>query len=130
MVVVAAVAVALVFASCTPEQAEAFGLVNESRSQAGLPQLAYDEALGQEAQSHAAEMAAQGKIFHTDLPAGSCLAENVGNASSISGVHSLFMQSPTHRGNVLDRDATTIGTGVAVRDGAVYVVLRFVRSSC
>ena len=127
---IGAVAIALVVAACSPEQDEAYKLVNESRSHAGLAALAFDGALGQAAQRHAEAMAARGKIFHEVAPAGSCITENVGTASTISGVHSLFLESAVHRGNILAPTATAIGTGVAIRDGRVYVVERFVGQSC
>lgn len=117
-------------AGCTPQQADAYNRINDSRTSVGLPGLGFDEAIGNDAQRHAARLAAEGRIFHMALPPGSCMTENVGSGSSIEAVHAMLLQSPGHRAHILDRSATVVGTGVASANGRVFVVQRFVRSSC
>ena len=72
----------------------------------------------------------QGKISHSQLTdaAGnnwSVLAENVGMASSISQMHSLFANSPSHRANIVNGSFDRIGTGVAESGGRLFVVQVF-----
>ncbi len=55
----------------------------------------------------------------------SVLAENVGMASSISQMHSLFMNSPSHRANIVNGSFDRIGTGVAESGGRLFVVQVF-----
>src|SRR5690606_8983261 len=104
--------------------------VNATRSSSGLSKLAIDDTLVAKAQAWAERMASAGKISHSQLTdaAGnnwSVLAENVGMASSISQMHSLFMNSPSHRANIVNGSFDRIGTGVAESGGRLFVVQVF-----
>lgn len=79
-----------------------------------------DPAMDAKAQAHAEVMADAGKIFHSSLG----YAENVGRGASVESVMDAFWNSPAHRAN-MEGDWTHQGTGVAWRDGVVYVVLIF-----
>lgn len=122
----------LVGSSCT-RNAYAFdsaAQVNATRSSSGLSKLAIDDTLVAKAQAWAERMASAGKISHSQLTdaAGnnwSVLAENVGMASSISQMHSLFMNSPSHRANIVNGSFDRIGTGVAESGGRLFVVQVF-----
>ncbi len=48
-------------------------------------------------------------------------AENVGYAGSIDEAHDNFMNSASHRKAILRRDLTSVGIGVAERDGVYWV---------
>ena len=123
---------ALVGSSCT-RNAYAFdsaAQVNATRSSSGLSKLAIDDTLVAKAQAWAERMASAGKISHSQLTDGagnnwSVLAENVGMASSISQMHSLFMNSPSHRANIVNGSFDRIGTGVAESGGRLFVVQVF-----
>ena len=123
---------ALVGSSCT-RNAYAFdsaAQVNATRSSSGLSKLAIDDTLVAKAQAWAERMASAGKISHSQLTDGagsnwSVLAENVGMASSITQMHSLFMNSPSHRANIVNGSFDRIGTGVAESGGRLFVVQVF-----
>jgi len=111
---------------------------NRERSHLGLPTLKGDEALASAARRHATEMANHGTISHqfpgeTSLPARATkagarftsLAENVAQASSAAAVQDLWMHSPPHRANLLDKDMDSVGIGVVERNGELFAVEDF-----
>jgi uncharacterized protein YkwD len=116
-----------------------FQSVNRERRAAGLPVLRWDDSLASAARQHAGVMAAQRSVSHTlpgepSLPgratqAGahfSWLSENIVESTDAVTAHMQFMNSPTHRANILDSDMDTVGIGVVVdRGGRLYVVEDF-----
>lgn len=140
-VLIAAQAFAGVSRAQTTSAAERilFQSVNRERRAAGLPMLRWDDALASAARQHAGVMASQRSVAHTlpgepSLPgratqAGahfSWLSENIVEASDAVTAHTQFMNSPTHRANILDSDMDTVGIGiVADRSGRLYVVEDF-----
>jgi len=83
-------------------------------------------------------MAAQRNVAHTlpgepSLPgrathAGahfSWLSENIVESTDAATAHSQFMNSPTHRANILDSDMDTVGIGIVDRGGSLFVVEDF-----
>jgi uncharacterized protein YkwD len=112
--------------------------INRERRASGLPALRWDDALASAARQHAGVMAAQRNVAHT-LPgepslagrathAGahfSWLSENIVESTDAATAHSQFMNSPTHRANILDSDMDTVGIGIADRGGSLYVVEDF-----
>ena len=126
-VLVAAVALT----GCNAAQAnESVQRINEARDAQGLPPLQVEDGLARKAQAWADRLAASGSLGHSsltaDVPGGwSYLAENVGSASSIAEMHALYMASPPHRANILDRRSNRVGVGVAEGGGRVYVVQEF-----
>lgn len=102
---------------------------NSQRAQQGLPPLADDPLLDQAAHFHANNMLQENFFGHTD-PAGRGPAQRValfGSGDHYQGVGeniaagepdaqatcSDWMNSPEHRGNILDPDYKFIGTGFA-----------------
>ena len=119
-------------AACTPEANHAANLVNQTRAANGLPALQFNTMLYLKAQGWADHLARQGYLSHSRLADANWsttwtkLGENVGVAYSIEGVHNAFMNSPSHRANIVDRSYNKIGTGVHVSaDGRVWVVQEF-----
>jgi uncharacterized protein YkwD len=115
-----------------------FQWVNRERHLAGLPALRWDDSVANAARQHAAVMAAQHTVAHTlpgepSLPgrvtqAGahfSWLSENVVESTDVAAAHSQFMNSPTHRANILDSDMDTVGIGIVDRGGRLFVVEDF-----
>ncbi len=117
---------------------------NAARRAAGLPGLARSVNLMQAAQLQADQMVKAGRMDH-DLPgqpsptlksrlaavqydvraAGENIAEGQRDAT---GAIATWMDSPNHRANILSRDYTEIGTGVAAaRNGRLYFVQVFGR---
>ncbi len=111
---------------------------NRARKLRGLPSLKWDGALVIAARKHAACMASHGSVSHQlpgepSLPARATqagarfvwLAENVDQGQSIAAVQEQFMRSELHRANILDREMDSIGIGVALRKGQLFVVEEF-----
>lgn len=106
------------------------GLHAQARNEHGLSSLPAVADLARDAQRHAQDMAARGEIYHSgrtsDLQGWSALGENVGYAGTVDEVFSLFMDSPSHRSNILDAGWDSIGIGVASGDdGSIYASVLF-----
>ena len=114
-------------------------LINRDRDRNGLRRLRVNERMQYYAKDHASRMARAGMIFHDVTGLGAEVlrsatgwGENVGMTSATDAArqaHRMFMQSPGHRANVLDRDWTHMGIGVVKRNGTTYVVERFADAS-
>jgi uncharacterized protein YkwD len=112
--------------------------VNSLRTSRGLRPLSVHPSLTNKARYWAMWMSAGNcgrgiTICHSTLTGGirvpwSLLAENVGAASprtNIVGVTNGFKNSPSHLANILNRQATYVGVGVAYAGNMVYVVEEF-----
>lgn len=115
-----------------------FNSVNEERKATGLAPLRWDEHLATAARRHAAEMAKRNAISHefpgeASLPiritrAGvhfSAIAENVAEAPGVSRIHELWMHSPGHRANILDKQMDALGVAVIERNHQYFAVEDF-----
>lgn len=122
------------------EQAEAsayLGSMNASRAARGLGSLSISGTFSAGAVNHAEAMGAQNALFHasdinarcSEVGSWSGCAENVGmntlGADSVSVAASDFMNSPTHRGNILNPNFDTVGIGVEHANGNFWIVVRF-----
>ncbi|MGB9834107.1 MAG: S-layer homology domain-containing protein [bacterium] len=110
------------------------GLINKERANAGLNTLKWDSTLADFAQKYATEMGTNGFFSHVSPISGSFqerakvlfdqgftfVGENlarVNNISSfttetiLSSIHNSFMNSPTHRDNILNPNWTLVGIG-------------------
>jgi uncharacterized protein YkwD len=112
--------------------------INQERKAHGLQPLKSDGALTTAARQHAQRMAEQGTISHQlpgepSLPsrakaAGAhftWLSENVDEGPNPTAIHQSFLNSPHHRGNILDSDMDSAGIGVAERKGQLFAVEDF-----
>lgn len=106
---------------------------NTERGALGAPRLSTHDELTALAREHAARMARDGRIYHSEdlfasvgsLGAG-VLGENVGTGCSADQLHAAFMSSPEHRANVVDGRFTRVGMAAASNDdGVLYVVQAF-----
>jgi hypothetical protein len=116
-------------------------LTNGERKKAGLPALKINPTLTELARDHSAKMAAADKLAHTldsmtyvqrAKKAGYpylALGENVAwNQQSPAEVVESWMQSPGHRANILNKDFTEIGVGIAKdADGHPFYTQDFAR---
>jgi uncharacterized protein YkwD len=95
---------------------------NEARARSGLAPLDVDPQLMRSARSHARRMASSRSLVH-----GSGVTENIGmGQSTASEAVSDWMQSPGHRGNILDAGHGRIGVAVArATDGSLYWCQQF-----
>jgi Cysteine-rich secretory protein family len=118
-----------------------FAAANQDRAAQGLPALRFDPVLAHAAMLHAREMAAYATISHQfpgepelstrGAKAGvhfSRISENVAEAPTPVIIHNLWMHSPGHRANLLDRHVDTIGIAVVTRNGQLYAVEDFAGS--
>lgn len=104
--------------------------VNAERAAAGLPALVVAGDLVEVARGHSVRMADAVDLHHNDaLPddvsGWQRVGENVGRGPAVEVVHAAFMQSPSHRANVLDPTWTEVGVGVEARDGRLWVTQVF-----
>ena len=111
-------------------QAEAIRLTNGERQRRGLRPLAPSPALNSIAQAHSCDMAMNGVRSHTGTggatfmrrytSGGGCGpgGENIAwGQRSVATTITTWMNSRGHRANILNRQATEIGIGVAISDG-------------
>jgi hypothetical protein len=123
-------------ASASPsEESEFVSLINQSRSASGLAPLSVHNDLVIGARNHTAKMIPTGSIFHStsaELSAvttgWSVLGENVGKGPNPSVLHKAFMESPSHKANILGGfDRVGVGVGHDA-EGRVYVTVIFMKS--
>lgn len=109
--------------------------LNGARTSSGLPPLTTRSDLVSIARRHSSRMASSGSIYHnSNLPNEApndwqSLGENVGMGPECGEIHTAFMNSPSHRKNILDRSYNYVGVGVVVAgDGTIYVTEVFMQA--
>ncbi|MEO8042845.1 MAG: CAP domain-containing protein [Acidobacteriota bacterium] len=125
-------------------ESEVFDLVNRERSRARLGMLEWDDRLAQVARDYSRRMAREGFFDHYD-PNGKTVIDRASHLRNWSTIgENLFVcdphpyfattavrgwtKSPTHRGNMLDRNWTATGIGIAsARDGSIFITQVFTR---
>ena len=124
-------------ATVTPSAAEShvLALLNAERSRAGVAPLQLSSGAMAVARGWCAFMATHTLDHNPNLvedlaQAGindwRTIAENVGQGETVEQVHTTFMSSPVHRGNLLDAQLSAVGVGVATDGADVFVTLDFV----
>lgn len=123
---------------------EVFQRINRERSKFRLSSLQWDDRLAKLARDYSRQMAREGFFGHYD-PNGKTVTDRALSAHikdwSTIGENLFFcedhptfvqtavtgwMKSPTHRINILDREWTSTGIGIAVaRDGSIFVTQVF-----
>jgi uncharacterized protein YkwD len=105
---------------------------NAARSRHSVGRLERAHRLTDEATRHARSMARRRELFHSSGPSRygvRCWAwgENVGwTSGDVDDLQRAFMNSPSHRSHVLDRDFDRVAVGSATDDrGRLYVTLFF-----
>lgn len=118
-------------ASTSSERSMA-SLINKARTSRGRSALRFNESLSNYARKHSAAMASKNRLYHNDDLANwlrnwnwNILGENVGVGPSISRLHTAFMNSPSHRANILDRRFRNVGVGVVSKNGRLWVTVIF-----
>lgn len=134
VLMVAVAVIALIGIQALPATADARAdeerfveLINAERRAHGVGGLVVHPELVEKARRHAARMAAEGRIFHSDdlaegLDDWNLLGENVGRGGNIETLHQAFMDSPGHRDNLLNPVYDLVGIGVVWSEGIPYVV--------
>ena len=101
-------------------------LINEARG--GNVYWARGTTLQKVAGVHTVKMRKQGRIFHSYARPCWYVGENVGviaGDGAMRRIFDAFMDSPTHRRNILDPGFRRVGIGVAVGGGFIWVTLIF-----
>ena len=99
-------------------------MTNTDRVSHGLRALSSAADLQSLAQQRADQMARSGQLAHTQnlgskVTGWQRLGENVGRGPALQDIETAFMNSPTHRENILDPAFTQLGVGVTF-DGRQY----------
>lgn len=99
-------------------------MTNTDRVSRSLKALSTAGDLQSFAQQRAEEMARTGKLAHTTNLGSKVsnwqrLGENVGRGPNLNDIETAFMNSPSHRENILDTNYTQLGVGTAF-DGKDY----------
>ncbi|MEE8458119.1 MAG: CAP domain-containing protein [Acidimicrobiia bacterium] len=108
--------------------------INSSRAASGLAPLETYWDLTDDARAHSARMMDRGEIYHnTSLSSVTGvwqkLGENVGMGVDLNSLHSAFMASSSHRGNILG-DYNYVGVGVkADAAGVNWVTVVFMKAA-
>jgi hypothetical protein len=100
------------------------GMTNADRVSRGLKALSTANDLQALAQQRADEMTRSGRLAHTTnlgskVSGWQRLGENVGRGPKLTDIETAFMNSPSHRENILDPSFTQLGVGVTF-DGTQY----------
>lgn len=104
--------------------------VNVTRAQRGLAPLALAGDLSAVAQRWSQQMAASGRLEHnpaltTEVSGWRRIGENVGYGGSELAVHNALLASAPHLANIVNREYTQIGIGIASGGGRVWVTQVF-----
>lgn len=121
-------------------EAQAVQLVNDARTAAGLPALAVDPRLSRAARSQSETMRAKGSLSPDATSsvrhwgelrsrveqAGyrpRVVRENVagGEGLGLTELHTMLMESPKHKANILASDCRDMGAGVVFSNGRLYL---------
>ncbi len=100
--------------------------LNDARAREGLAPVALDPGLAEVARSHSRDMIDTGFVGHTSPTTGEApdrvtnagyrsglILENIGRGYAAREIHEGLLASPGHRANILNRDVTHVGVGVA-----------------
>ena len=106
--------------------------INTARRIAGARGLQLDKQLSKVARKHANEMDDRNSLYHTPssrlrwrVTRWRRLGENVGAGQTVTSLHQAFMNSPSHRSNVLDRGFRHVGVGVHKDKKYMWVTIVF-----
>jgi hypothetical protein len=107
--------------------------IAHERGAHGLVTLAAAGDLAEIARRHAQRMADRGEPYHnpslgSEVQGWEIVGENVGVGYDVEALHRAFMDSSSHRANILHREVTELGAGVVTSaDGRIWVVQVFRR---
>jgi uncharacterized protein YkwD len=107
-------------------------LINQTRLSFKRVGLRLNTRLSGVAQRHSARMAKSNRLHHNpnlvrdvgDMP-WKILGENVGVGATVNTLHKAFMDSPSHRSNILRSSYRLVGIGVVLAKGRTWVTVVF-----
>jgi uncharacterized protein YkwD len=128
------------------DEDEIFALVNDERRKNNLKSLAWDNQLAEIARDYSRQMAEENFFDHFDprganvvvrakrakLKHWSKIGENLFSVENLKNFDAFavksWMESPTHRENILDADFNTAGIGIVESgDGEIFVTQVFIK---
>ncbi|HZP22209.1 MAG TPA: FecR domain-containing protein [Terriglobales bacterium] len=120
------------------DEAELVQLINETRSEKGLPALVFDPRMGEAARKHTLLMVQHGSLSHQfpgELPLPDRLddeniptdveAENVAWDLNVFNGHQALIGDPPHLRNILDPRVNVVGVSVIPSGDHVYITEDF-----
>ena len=115
-----------------------FSLINQERAKAGVPALQWDDRLAHAARKHSQLMAQNETMQHQfdgEPPVTIRLSdenvrsdhdgENVAVDSNVAVAHTLLMNSPPHRANILSPQFNAVGIGIVSGEDLFYITEDF-----
>ena len=132
-IVACALVTLLVATACIgPNQTEVLNALNQDRQAHGLRALPIQNEAQAKAQAWAEKLARENRLYHSELtdgfgPGWCSLGENVGKGPTLSSVHHAFMNSGSHKANILG-SWHRVGTGVHRQGDVVWVTEIFLRN--
>lgn len=104
---------------------------NASRGRFGMPRLRLDREMSVAVRRHTLAMARAGRLFHTpdvgvylDAIEWRTWGENIGyTPGGVESMQSAFMDSPPHRGNILNEAFRSVAIGAVRVDGTLWVTV-------
>ena len=110
-----------------------FKATNDSRGRFDVPSLQLNRELSVIARRHSLAMSRSGTLFHTSNVdvylhgiQWHTWGENVGySPGDVEGLEQAFMDSPPHRGNILNRAFRQVAIGSVRVDGTLWVTVFF-----
>lgn len=101
-------------------------LIAQERMKAGLASYRQATDLAEVARAHAERMAAEERLYHNpnlreQVQNWDVVGENVGKGDTVADIHQAFMESNTHRREILSPRLTEVGVGVVQRNGLIWV---------
>jgi len=118
-------------------QTELLNYINKSRQDFGLSTVQTTPELNSIAQLHSEDMANNNFFGHINLNGEgpndrriktgitTPVAENIAKDVSVKFAHMGLMRSASHRSNIYGKDWVSVGLGIAVKDGYVFVTEEF-----
>ena len=113
---------------------ELLDYINQSRQDHGLSNIVLSDELNSLAQAHSQDMADNSYFSHVNLDgetfedrrinAGvkTTVSENIASDISVTFAHKGLMRSATHRENILNKNWTSVGIGLALNDEGYLLV--------
>jgi uncharacterized protein YkwD len=124
------------------DEQKLFNLLNQERKKAAMPPFQWNYHLAESARAHSQLMASHKLLAH-QFPGEPALGERLGatgvrfngaaenvavgdiTADVVPEIHDSLMNSPEHRGNILNSKYNAVGLAIVSRDGAMYVTEDF-----
>ncbi|MBM4355598.1 MAG: CAP domain-containing protein [Deltaproteobacteria bacterium] len=107
-------------------------LINRERAKRSLPACGWSSALADGCRKYSRGMANEGRLSHSLERSAGDYTENISLSTSLHAAHTNLMGSPSHRRNILDREAVSCGVGIVAVDRGegvrlLYITQRFGR---